>query len=79
MSPVNYMYSDSVIPYKLKGVPAFGNFISSVAVAVVQWAEVTRNRYAVTVIVLNSGVVYLSKFCVLHRAVVIVISNCIQL
>ena len=48
VSPVNY--SDSVVP----GVPAFGIFIGSVAVAVVQWAEVTRNKYAVTVIVFNS-------------------------
>ena len=67
--PVNYMYSDSVIPYNIKGVPAFGIFVGSVAVAVVQWAEVTRNRYAVTVIVLNSGVVFLSYMlmvCVLQ-------------
>ena len=44
----------------IKGVPTFGIFVGSVAV--VQWAEVTWNRYAVTVIVLNSGVVFLSKF-----------------
>ena len=47
VSPVNY--SDSVVPDR-----AFGIFVGSVAVAVVQWAEVTRNRYAVTVIVFNS-------------------------
>ena len=35
VSPVNY--SDSVVP------PAFGIFVGSVAVAVVQWTEVTRS------------------------------------
>ena len=54
VSPVNYMYSDSVIPYKGSPCIPFGIFVGSVAVAVVQWAEVTRNRFAVTVILLNS-------------------------
>ena len=58
-----YMQQTQVSVYRTIGPLVVGS------VAVVQWAEVTRNRYAVTVIVLNSGVVFLSYMlmvCVLQ-------------